>query len=143
MDLATITDESVEAAGPASFFGPILMRKDRTLTPPALSPSPSIGGDNYTFTPMPLPTMAASDPNPTARREGAKTPPTCVAPSPRREYMDVALNGLVNDSPGAIATPNSRTLLGTERYRDTRFGDEPFVPWTSPTVDCGLETPTH
>jgi hypothetical protein len=73
--------------------------------------------------------------------EGTKTP-TRVAPSPRREYLDVALNGL-NDSATVMATPNSRTIMGTERYRDTRFGDEPFVAWTSPTLDCGPPTPTN
>lgn len=66
--------------------------------------------------------------------------------SPAREYMDVALNGLSGHcaSSSIIPIPSVRTLLGTERYRDTRFGDEPIVPWGTPTaVDFGPPTPVR
>lgn len=64
--------------------------------------------------------------------------------SPAREYMDVALNGLAEhcEPSGTVHMPSVRTLLGTERYRDTRFGDEPIIPWGTPTiVDFGPSTP--
>lgn len=66
--------------------------------------------------------------------------------SPAREYMDVALNGLAGrcKSSNVFPIPSVRTLLGTERYRDTRFGDEPIVPWGTPTVvDFGPPTPVR
>ncbi|KAK8870100.1 hypothetical protein IAR55_000670 [Kwoniella newhampshirensis] len=41
-----------------------------------------------------------------------------------------------------IMTPAHRTMLGTERYNDTRFGDIPVGMWESPKVDLsGPETP--
>jgi hypothetical protein len=113
LELATATKDSV--------FGPIL---GNTVTPPALSPSPSISGDHSYVA---VSTGSQSRANQTQRGR--------VFPSPRREYMDIALNGLTGESPSAMATPSSRTLLGTERYRDTRFGDEPFVAWSLPSVD--------
>lgn len=63
--------------------------------------------------------------------------------SPARDYMDVAMYGLLgpSESPGSTQTPGHRTLLGTERYRDTRFGDVPVVHWGSPSVDLGSGTP--
>ncbi|ODO12065.1 hypothetical protein I350_00850 [Cryptococcus amylolentus CBS 6273] len=36
-----------------------------------------------------------------------------------------------------VATPGQRTLLGTERYNDTRFGDMPVGFWAQPGVDLG------
>lgn len=137
-DLSHITDEDTE-----SFLRPILIRKDRTVTPPALSPSPSIGGDNFTYTPLPMPSSSLAA---TSSVAGSSTttwdkPPPPVS-SPGREYMDIALNGLSNPN-DTMVTPNSRTMLGTERYHDTRFGDEPVVPWASPTVDFGPATPSH
>lgn len=66
--------------------------------------------------------------------------------SPAREYMDVALNGLSGHcaSSNTVPIPSVRTLLGTERYRDTRFGDEPIVPWGTPmAVDFGPPTPVR
>lgn len=63
--------------------------------------------------------------------------------SPARDYMDVAMYGLLGptESPSSTQTPGHRTLLGTERYRDTRFGDVPVVDWGSPSVDLGSGTP--
>ncbi|WOO85723.1 uncharacterized protein LOC62_07G009217 [Vanrija pseudolonga] len=145
IDLTTITESelgqqdqgspSYESPGSSShFLGPILVHDRNTVTPPALSPSPSIGGEHFSYSA--LPTRGRS-----ALRGLANTRPFV---SPGREYMDVALNGLSNpnDSPSALATPSSRTMLGTERYRDTRFGDEPVVPWDTPTVDFGRATPS-
>jgi len=67
------------------------------------------------------------------------------AMSPARDYMDVAMFGLMGpaESPGTSnnQTPGHRTMLGTERYRDTRFGDVPMVQWGSPSVDLGTGTP--
>lgn len=66
--------------------------------------------------------------------------------SPAREYMDVALNGLTGHSKfsSTVPMPSVRTMLGTERYRDTRFGDEPIAPWGTPTiVDFGPPTPVR
>jgi hypothetical protein len=76
--------------------------------------------------------------------------------SPGREYMEVALHGLpegeggaeadsrvggMGGTPGSGRGPGSRTLLGTERWRDTRFGDVPVVQWGTPRVDLGPGTP--
>lgn len=67
--------------------------------------------------------------------------------SPAKVYMDVALNGLTGRSASPDAdtfAPKCRTMLGTERYRDTRFGDEPIVVWGTPSyVDFGSPTPSE
>ncbi|KAL1405188.1 hypothetical protein Q8F55_008813 [Vanrija albida] len=152
IDLTTITEgelgpqdhhESPNYESPGSsshFLGPILVHDRRTVTPPALSPSPSIGGDNFAYSALPMPPRGRSSLGGSSRGFSSSGRPFV---SPGREYMDVALNGLSNpnDSPSALATPTSRTMLGTERYRDTRFGDEPVVPWDTPTVDFGRATP--
>ncbi|OXH15949.1 hypothetical protein C370_01534 [Cryptococcus neoformans A1-35-8] len=36
-----------------------------------------------------------------------------------------------------VVTPGHRTLLGTERYNDTRFGDIPVGMWAQPKIDFG------
>ncbi|WVO13062.1 hypothetical protein L204_100672 [Cryptococcus depauperatus] len=36
-----------------------------------------------------------------------------------------------------VVTPGQRTLLGTERYNDTRFGDIPVGMWAQPKIDFG------
>lgn len=151
LDLTHITDDEQSEA----FLKSILIRKDRTVTPPALSPSPSIGGDNFTYTPLPKPaggssSLAAAAAGPSAAvasMPSAKSTQTHARAlsSPGREYMRIALNGLSNPS-DIIVTPNSRTMLGTERYRDTRFGDEPDMMWASPSgrsIDFGPPTPSH
>ena len=65
--------------------------------------------------------------------------------SPSRDFMDIALHGFADESPSAQAphTPAHRTLLGTERYNDTKYGDVPLVSWGTPgegMLDFG-ETP--
>lgn len=147
IDLSAITESDDEPRGSglkrAPFIASIAVKDDSTVSPPALSPSPAIGGDNFTYTPLPPPGKALS------LASASKPPMTSdhehKAFSPAREYMNIALNGLTNpnDSPSALATPSSRTMLGTERFRDTRFADEPEVAWTSPKVDFGPDTPIH
>jgi hypothetical protein len=137
MDLTTIT-ESDEA--PLQFrrqVTPVLFppcrSRDRTTTPPRLSPSPSITERAFQ--------------HPTYPSRGSSLVPQGPRPrqtsTPAREYMDVALHGLPNpiESPSSFITPGHRTILGTERYRDTRFGDIPSLSWGSPSVDFGSATP--
>lgn len=121
-----------------------------TSTPPCLSPSPSITESHSRFIPS-----AAGYPSRQARTVSAVSAASAVsaitdvsvAPtdrtdrsSPARDFMDVALHGLPNptESPSGLATPGHRTMLGTERYRDTRFGDIPEVNWGTPSVDYGF-----
>ncbi|RXK35540.1 hypothetical protein M231_07219 [Tremella mesenterica] len=151
MDLSTITEATEEPfltsvirartisaePMPADLLGPILSRdhrsKDSIMTPPALSPSPSIADSHFAPVTLP-PTQRSGATVPSARTRGGS--------SPAREYMEVALRGLMNpqDSPSALATPGHRTMLGTERYRDSRFGDVPMAEWASPGMDV-LSTP--
>lgn len=145
LDLSAITESESEAepeSGPSRrpFLGSIVIDRS-TVTPPALSPSPQIGGDNYTYTPLPPPFSRAA-----GSSSSAASPQ--VQPKsrfdPQRAYMDIALNGFAEDySPSALATPNSRTMLGTERFRDNRFADEPMISWPSPKLEYGPETPTQ
>jgi len=115
-------------------FGPEL--PGSTGSPPRLSASPSIGEAGFSYTLFPA--------NP-ARRSVTPTPARRIraSSSPARDYMEVALHGLKNttDSPSAQQTPGHRTMLGTERYRDTRFGDIPVFQWNTPSVDLGPVTP--
>lgn len=147
------------------------------VSPPQLSPSPSIGASDreggFTYTPFPPVPRAvraqstlsnssiAPKAEPLSRGNSAfhSRPTEQVAEdqedeeldevedrhrdvSPLMDYMDVATYGLLGtDSLGQMNTPNHRTLLGTERYRDTRFGDVPMVSWGSPSVDLGPNTP--
>lgn len=219
----------------APLLGPELGQAQAS-TPPALSPSPSIGGTDFSYTPFlarpPVsvsavgskqpPSTSTSNTHPTStttsksalntpkpghdwsrynwsrsatvtnsssstllQPEDPTTPPEQIggvgaanrssskidndndsklAPPPTtsgtgNDYMDIALNGLpsltsnVNrhqNSPGdggglgggsagsdLTFTPGPRTLLGTERYRDTRFGDLDLGSWASPRVDLG------
>lgn len=77
-------------------------------------------------------------------REAQSGSTSAVNSSPAREYMDVALNGLAGSCKSSSAYPSVRTMLGTERYRDTRFGDEPIVSWGSPSIiDFGPPTPVR
>jgi hypothetical protein len=103
--------------------------RDRTTTPPRLSPSPSITERAFQHPQYPSRGSSLVPQGPRSRQSSA----------PAREYMDVALHGLPMqaDSPSALATPGHRTILGTERYRDTRFGDVPVLNWGSPSVDFG------
>ena len=114
-----------------TFLGPAL--RESTGSPPRLSPSPSIGDAAASYSPF------------LSRRSITATPPRRVrdSKSPSRDYMKVALHGLhdLADSPSAQATPGHRTMLGTERYRDTRFGDIPVFQWGTPSVDLGPTTP--
>lgn len=144
IDLSVITEsESEREAGPSRvpFLGSIRIPDRSTVTPPSLSPSPAIGGDNFSYTPLPPPFSVTAPSSSAASRVQHQQKRF----SPAREYMNIALNGLTNpnDSPSALATPSSRTMLGTERFRDTRFADEPIISWGSPKVDFGPETPTH
>lgn len=147
IDLSAVTESEDEPGGSrlsrASFIASIAVKEDSTMSPPTLSPSPAIGGDNFTYTPLPPPRPAT--PLATTSKAGAGKVNEQKAFSPAREYMNIALNGLTNpsDSPSAFATPSSRTMLGTERFRDTRFADEPVVPWASPKVDLGPDTPIN
>jgi hypothetical protein len=138
MDLTTITESDEipmlrRGQTPPILFPPSRSR-DRTITPPRLSPSPSITekGFQHPSYPSRMSNLGPGGPRP---RQTS---------TPAREYMDVALHGLSNpaDSPSALATPSHRTILGTERYRDTRFGDIPVMAWGgSPSVDFGSGTP--
>ncbi|ORY24704.1 hypothetical protein BCR39DRAFT_546355 [Naematelia encephala] len=109
-------------------------------SPSRLSPSPSIGdSDGFRYTPFPAPPRSA-----VKAQRPAVQPGEARNEEPAREYMSIALHGLENrtDSPSALATPGHRTLLGTERYRDTRFGDVPMLQWGTPGVDIwGSGTP--
>lgn len=139
MDLTTIT-ESDEApitrrhhTPPVAPLYPASLSRDGTITPPRLSPSPSITESKFQH--PTYPTKGSSlGPGPSRMRQSS---------DPAREYMEVALHGLSShtDSPSVMATPSHRTVLGTERYRDTRFGDLPMMSWGSPTVDLGPSTP--
>lgn len=138
MDLSTIT-ESDEAPihlrrnqTPPVLFPPSRSR-DRTTTPPRLSPSPSITERGFQHPSYPSRGSSLVPQGPRPRQTS----------TPAREYMDVALHGLPNpvESPSGFITPGHRTILGTERYRDTRFGDIPTLAWGSPNVDFGSATP--
>lgn len=134
------------------------------VSPPQLSPSPSIGASDreggFSYTPFPpVPrahrmqsTLSNTNITPKAEilsRENTRMPTVDRVGdrhrdvSPLMDYMDVATYGLLGtrQSPGQMSTPSHRTLLGTERYRDTRFGDVPMVSWGSPSVDLGPNTP--
>ena len=157
MDLSTITEATEEPLlasvarqrtisdepTPADLLGPSLARdRDATLTPPRLSPSPSIADSH--FSQVPLPHASGRKVSLQTRGTGTTPPRMRAGSSPAREYMEVALRGLnnPNESPSALATPGHRTMLGTERYRDTRFGDVPMPApaWPSPRVDL-MSTP--
>jgi hypothetical protein len=118
-------------------------RRDGSITPSRLSPSPSI-------------------PDSAFKRPMKSRMPTRLGrnDSPSREYMQVALHGLpqpaeeVKGGGGdgtpsrsamgmgmGLVTPGHRTLLGTERWRDTRFGDVDVIQWGTPRVDLGPGTP--
>ena len=138
-ELSTITESHESRTGrnrtpsatpTPAYLGPEL--SSSTGTPTRLSPSPSIGD---LYPPHPLSN---------GRRSG---PPSRHRPSssPARDYMDVALHGFPDtaDSPSGHATPGHRTMLGTERYRDTRFGDVPVFQWGTPSVDLGPLTPSQ
>lgn len=132
IDLSTITESRLvsETSPDVPFLGQIAVHK-RTVSPPALSPSPSIGGDNFSYTTLPQPPKS---------RQPSSEPNARLEFSPGREYMNVALNGHWDPdaSPSAHATPSSRTMIGTERFRDRRFADEvELVPWATPKVDFG------
>ena len=137
------------------------------MSPARLSPSPSIGSgekEAFQYTPFPAvpgarvtpaasrsrgpsetPTDPTEDQEPQDRTERSLTStPTrrTRSPGPARAYMNVALHGLIGaESPSTLATPGHRTMLGTERYRDTRFSDVPDVQWGTPSVDLGPNTP--
>lgn len=145
MDLTTITESDEAPVMRRLHTPPVLpplypasLSRDGTITPPRLSPSPSITESRFQHPVLPtrgsslVPTGTAG---PSARMRKASTP--------AREYMEVALHGLggASDSPRAQVTPSHRTILGTERYRDTRFGDIPVLSWGSPGVDFGPATP--
>lgn len=139
MDLTTIT-ESDEApvtrrhqTPPVAPLYPASLSRDGTITPPRLSPSPSITESRFQHPTYPAKGSSLA-PGPSRIRQSS---------TPAREYMEVALHGLPShtDSPSVMATPSHRTVLGTERYRDTRFGDLPMMSWGSPTVDLGPSTP--
>lgn len=162
MDLTTIT-ESDEApimrrlhTPPIAPLFPPSLSRDGTLSPPRLSPSPSITESRFQHPSYPskgsnLAPGPSSSAGATATTglQGAGTAAGSSrvarqSPDPAREYMEVALHGLSNtsDSPSAQATPSHRTLLGTERYRDTRFGDIPMMSWGTPGgMDFGPGTP--
>lgn len=124
-------------------------------SPPQLSPSPSIGASEreggFTYTPFP-PVPRANLASGLKKTTVAPTPPTPRernrSVSPLQDYMDVAMHGVlgggggIDDASSSLATPH-RTMLGTERYRDTRFGDVPMVSWGSPSVDLGPNTPAE
>ena len=184
---------------PTRLFPQALRAGSVPISPPQLSPSPSIGASDrdggFTYTPFPpVPRSALSKtagplpenqqpvpqpvPQPQALidedditdieeddsaeldvdadldfgiapgRRAARSPAARMGRdesslSPARNYMDVAMFGLMgpSESPGTAQTPGHRTMLGTERYRDTRFGDVPMVQWGSPSVDLGTGTP--
>lgn len=177
---------------PTRLFPQALRGGSVPVSPPQLSPSPSIGATDreggFTYTPLPpVPRSALSKtagPRPenqkpvrqpqtlidedditdieeddsaeldanldfglnTAKRNRTRSPAGKREESPlspARNYMDVAMFGLMgpSESPGVTQTPGHRTMLGTERYRDTRFGDVPMVQWGSPSVDLGTGTP--
>jgi hypothetical protein len=137
MDLTTITESDEAPLQLRRQTTPVLFpparSRDRTTTPPRLSPSPSITERAFQ--------------HPAYPSRGSSLVPTGARPrqtsTPAREYMDVALHGLPNpvESPSGFITPGHRTILGTERYRDTRFGDIPSLSWGSPSVDFGSATP--
>lgn len=157
MDLTTIT-ESDEApvmrrlATPpvVAPLYPASLSRDGTITPPRLSPSPSITESRFQHPTLPtrgssLAPVGTTGANMTsAGTSTAGTSRARKASTPAREYMEVALHGLgvtSDSSRSQTQTPSHRTILGTERYRDTRFGDIPVVAWGSPGVDFGPATP--
>jgi hypothetical protein len=121
--------ESISLA--TELLGPALAKTGST-SPPRLSPSPSITESK----------LQSTTGFPSRRTVSSATTASAATDrsSPAREFMDVALHGLPDqgDSPSGQGTPNHRTMLGTERYRDTRFGDIPVVSWGTPSVDHGF-----
>lgn len=158
-ELSTITEETNDAGPshrrqgsgtPGPLLGPALQSTDRGER--KLSASPSIPGDRdgFSYTPFPPVPRSALRGSPTPNRP--RTPPRQrhrgqASSSPSREYMEIAMHGLesaprntsgqTDQSPSAFATPGHRTMLGTETYRDTRFGDVPVMSWGTPSVDLG------
>ena len=157
---------------PTTLLGPALRGGSAPISPPQLSPSPSIGASEreggFTYTPFPpvprshhrtrtptndLPGAGAGKSRSWSKfRHGTITPPRHRkgnSSSPAKDYMDVAMYGVLDpttatgQSPSNSTTPGHRTMLGTERYRDTRFGDVPVVSWGTPNVDLGPGTPGH
>lgn len=137
MDLTTITESDEAPIQLRRQTTPVLFpparSRDRTTTPPRLSPSPSITERAFQHPAYPSRGSSLVPQGPRPRQTS----------TPAREYMDVALHGLPNpiESPSGFITPGHRTILGTERYRDTRFGDIPSLSWGSPSVDFGSATP--
>jgi hypothetical protein len=137
MDLTTITESDEAPIQLRRQTTPVLFppcrSRDRTTTPPRLSPSPSITERAFQHPAYPSRGSSLVPQGPRPRQTS----------TPAREYMDVALHGLPNpvESPSSFITPGHRTILGTERYRDTRFGDIPSLSWGSPSVDFGSATP--
>lgn len=143
--LSSITESDEPRSEPAgmpsdtptpTFLGPEL--GDPPASSPRLSASPTLRESAFAYHPFPA--------NPSSRSFPAAVPRSRnrTSSSPARDYMSVALHGLNNpsDSPSAQATPGHRTMLGTERYRDTRFGDVPVFQWGTPSVDLGPRTPS-
>ena len=158
-ELSTITEEAADA-GPSHrrlpsessgpLLGPALTRAESSE--PRLSASPSIpGGNGFSYTPFP-PVPRSSSLRSMSPTDRPSTPPrqrqrqrSQLSSSPSRKYLEIATYGLesakdasgATQSPSAFATPGHRTMLGTETYRDTRFGDVPVMSWGTPSVDLG------
>lgn len=134
------------------------------VSPPQLSPSPSIGlgeKEGFTYTPFPpvpgrravstsqaqstsRPTLAQSIESNTPKRASGmgrfeRSPSTSETAGGRlySNYRAGPNDALTMD----METPGHRTMLGTETYRDTRFGDVPVVEWGTPNIDLGPNTP--
>ena len=143
-ELSTITESdepriernrASSSAPTPTYLGPEL--RSSSLSSPRLSPSPSLGDTVFPHSPHPHPPHSVARSGPLGRHRPSS--------SPARDYMDVALHGFPDtaDSPSGQATPGHRTMLGTERYRDTRFGDVPVFQWGTPSVDLGPLTPSQ
>lgn len=122
--------------------------------PPRLSPSPSITGSRFSTLPFPSkPRAASSSLGQTVSMRadfGADQTSPSIPMGNTHSAVPSRMSGgdatAIVTPPGSagtiglgMMTPGHRTMLGTESYRDTRFGDLPvMMGWGTPEMP---ETP--
>lgn len=159
MELSTVTEDpsfSIPSASPPSrprsteaidnlppipgttqhipLFGPELAL-DKSDRPPSLSPSPSI--TETRFSSLPFPSKKKPISAPSALGQTSPLIPTQSALPGRMTANTVDTTPPCHAGAAGLGmmTPGHRTMLGTESYRDTRFGDLPvMMAWGTPEM---------